>query len=67
MKLSGRPYRHIGVLGTSKLYVIRNQIFTFTPQVRRANQCQTYLLPFIKFSFLSVKLLYFEYGRILHI
>ncbi|MBW04728.1 Phosphorylase b kinase regulatory subunit alpha, liver isoform, partial [Eschrichtius robustus] len=38
MKLSGRPYRHIGVLGTSKLYVIRNQIFTFTPQVRRAGQ-----------------------------
>uniref|UniRef100_A0A8C5JWK3 Phosphorylase b kinase regulatory subunit n=1 Tax=Jaculus jaculus TaxID=51337 RepID=A0A8C5JWK3_JACJA len=36
LKLSGRPYRHIGVLGTSKLYVIRNQIFTFTPQVRRA-------------------------------
>ncbi|XP_021571906.1 phosphorylase b kinase regulatory subunit alpha, liver isoform isoform X3 [Carlito syrichta] len=32
MNLSGRPYRHIGVLGTSKLYVIRNQIFTFTPQ-----------------------------------
>uniref|UniRef100_A0A670YBC5 Phosphorylase b kinase regulatory subunit n=1 Tax=Pseudonaja textilis TaxID=8673 RepID=A0A670YBC5_PSETE len=32
MKLSGRPYRHIGVLGTSKLYIIRNQIFTFTPQ-----------------------------------
>ncbi|XP_075395739.1 phosphorylase b kinase regulatory subunit alpha, liver isoform isoform X2 [Tenrec ecaudatus] len=32
MKLSGRPYRHIGVLGTSKLYVIRNQVFTFTPQ-----------------------------------
>ncbi|XP_075450408.1 phosphorylase b kinase regulatory subunit alpha, liver isoform isoform X4 [Ascaphus truei] len=32
MKLSGRPYRHIGVLGTSKLYQIRNQIFTFTPQ-----------------------------------
>ncbi|XP_053313294.1 phosphorylase b kinase regulatory subunit alpha, liver isoform isoform X2 [Spea bombifrons] len=32
MKLSGRPYRHIGVLGTSKLYTIRNQIFTFTPQ-----------------------------------
>ncbi|XP_048349774.1 phosphorylase b kinase regulatory subunit alpha, liver isoform isoform X5 [Sphaerodactylus townsendi] len=32
MKLSGRPYRHIGVLGTSKLYVIRNQIFAFTPQ-----------------------------------
>uniref|UniRef100_A0A3Q1M104 Phosphorylase b kinase regulatory subunit n=1 Tax=Bos taurus TaxID=9913 RepID=A0A3Q1M104_BOVIN len=32
MRLSGRPYRHIGVLGTSKLYVIRNQIFTFTPQ-----------------------------------
>ncbi|XP_068126078.1 phosphorylase b kinase regulatory subunit alpha, liver isoform isoform X2 [Hyperolius riggenbachi] len=32
MKLSGRPYRHIGVLGTSKLYTIRNQIFAFTPQ-----------------------------------
>ncbi|CAM5075723.1 unnamed protein product [Natator depressus] len=32
MNLSGRPYRHIGVLGTSKLYMIRNQIFTFTPQ-----------------------------------
>ncbi|XP_029459210.1 phosphorylase b kinase regulatory subunit alpha, liver isoform isoform X2 [Rhinatrema bivittatum] len=32
MKLSGRPYRHIGVLGTSKLYLIRDQTFTFTPQ-----------------------------------
>ncbi|KAG8450597.1 hypothetical protein GDO86_003028 [Hymenochirus boettgeri] len=32
MGLSGRPYRHIGVLGTSKLYTIRNQIFTFSPQ-----------------------------------
>uniref|UniRef100_A0A8C4VH43 Phosphorylase b kinase regulatory subunit n=1 Tax=Gopherus evgoodei TaxID=1825980 RepID=A0A8C4VH43_9SAUR len=32
MNLSGRPYRHIGVLGTSKLYMIRNQIYTFTPQ-----------------------------------
>ncbi|KAM9319273.1 phosphorylase b kinase regulatory subunit alpha, liver isoform 2-T2 [Gastrophryne carolinensis] len=32
LKMSGRPYRHIGVLGTSKLYTIRNQIFTFTPQ-----------------------------------
>ncbi|XP_076828487.1 phosphorylase b kinase regulatory subunit alpha, skeletal muscle isoform isoform X2 [Brachyhypopomus gauderio] len=30
--LTGRPYRRIGVLGTSKLYVIRNTIFTFTPQ-----------------------------------
>lgn len=38
MKLGGRPYRHIGVLGTSKLYVIRNQIFTFTPQVKRTGQ-----------------------------
>lgn len=38
MKLSGRPYRHIGVLGTSKLYVIRNQIFTFTPQVTGMGQ-----------------------------
>ncbi|XP_026869812.2 phosphorylase b kinase regulatory subunit alpha, skeletal muscle isoform isoform X1 [Electrophorus electricus] len=30
--LTGRPYRRIGVLGTSKLYVIRNTIFSFTPQ-----------------------------------
>ncbi|XP_015219275.2 phosphorylase b kinase regulatory subunit alpha, liver isoform [Lepisosteus oculatus] len=32
LQLSGRPYRHIGVLGTSKLYIIRNRIYTFTPQ-----------------------------------
>lgn len=31
--LTGRPYRRIGVLGTSKFYIIRNTIFTFTPQV----------------------------------
>lgn len=30
--LTGRPYRRIGVLGTSKLYIIRNTIFSFTPQ-----------------------------------
>ncbi|XP_028419618.1 phosphorylase b kinase regulatory subunit alpha, skeletal muscle isoform isoform X9 [Perca flavescens] len=30
--LSGRPYRRIGVLGTSKFYTIRNTLFTFTPQ-----------------------------------
>ncbi|KPP62748.1 phosphorylase b kinase regulatory subunit alpha, skeletal muscle-like [Scleropages formosus] len=30
--LTGRPYRRIGVLGTSKLYLIRNNIFSFTPQ-----------------------------------
>ncbi|KAF5890190.1 phosphorylase b kinase regulatory subunit alpha, skeletal muscle isoform-like, partial [Clarias magur] len=30
--LSGRPYRSIGVLGTSKFYIIRNTIFSFTPQ-----------------------------------
>uniref|UniRef100_A0A8C2FC75 Phosphorylase b kinase regulatory subunit n=1 Tax=Cyprinus carpio TaxID=7962 RepID=A0A8C2FC75_CYPCA len=30
--LTGRPYRRIGVLGTSKFYIIRNTIFTFTPQ-----------------------------------
>ncbi|XP_052002634.1 phosphorylase b kinase regulatory subunit alpha, skeletal muscle isoform isoform X3 [Xyrauchen texanus] len=30
--LTGRPYRRIGVLGTSKLYIIRKTIFTFTPQ-----------------------------------
>ncbi|XP_067896193.1 phosphorylase b kinase regulatory subunit alpha, liver isoform-like isoform X2 [Heterodontus francisci] len=41
LKLSGRPYRHIGVLGTSKLYVIRNQTFTFTPQF--IDQHQFYL------------------------
>lgn len=33
MCLTGRPYRHMGVLGTSKLYNIRKNIFTFTPQV----------------------------------
>ncbi|XP_078138639.1 phosphorylase b kinase regulatory subunit alpha, skeletal muscle isoform-like, partial [Centroberyx gerrardi] len=30
--LTGRPYRRIGVLGTSKFYLIRDTIFTFTPQ-----------------------------------
>ncbi|XP_034712946.1 phosphorylase b kinase regulatory subunit alpha, skeletal muscle isoform isoform X16 [Etheostoma cragini] len=30
--LSGRPYRRIGVLGTSKFYTIRNTLFSFTPQ-----------------------------------
>lgn len=39
--LSGRPYRHMGVLGTSKLYTIRNHIFTFTPQF--IDQQQFYL------------------------
>ncbi|KAM9409085.1 phosphorylase b kinase regulatory subunit alpha, liver isoform 3-T3 [Pholidichthys leucotaenia] len=32
LNLSGRPYRHIGVLGTSKFYEIRNQSYIFTPQ-----------------------------------
>ncbi|XP_011608340.1 phosphorylase b kinase regulatory subunit alpha, liver isoform isoform X2 [Takifugu rubripes] len=32
LSLSGRPYRHIGVLGTSKFYEIRNHTYTFTPQ-----------------------------------
>nr|XP_057944682.1 phosphorylase b kinase regulatory subunit alpha, liver isoform isoform X4 [Doryrhamphus excisus] len=32
LKLSGRPYRHIGVLGTSKFYEIRNRSYIFTPQ-----------------------------------
>uniref|UniRef100_UPI003AAE8437 phosphorylase b kinase regulatory subunit alpha, liver isoform isoform X1 n=1 Tax=Centroberyx gerrardi TaxID=166262 RepID=UPI003AAE8437 len=32
LNLSGRPYRHIGVLGTSKFYEIRNRSYTFTPQ-----------------------------------
>ncbi|XP_071368184.1 phosphorylase b kinase regulatory subunit alpha, skeletal muscle isoform isoform X2 [Centroberyx affinis] len=30
--LTGRPYRRIGVLGTSKFYIIRNTMFSFTPQ-----------------------------------
>ncbi|XP_076025656.1 phosphorylase b kinase regulatory subunit alpha, liver isoform isoform X2 [Genypterus blacodes] len=32
LNLSGRPYRHIGVLGTSKFYEIRNGFYVFTPQ-----------------------------------
>lgn len=32
LNLSGRPYRHIGVLGTSKFYQIRNRFYIFTPQ-----------------------------------
>ncbi|XP_078067783.1 phosphorylase b kinase regulatory subunit alpha, skeletal muscle isoform isoform X3 [Mustelus asterias] len=32
LMLSGRPYRHMGVLGTSKLYFVRDEIFVFTPQ-----------------------------------
>ncbi|KAJ6653519.1 hypothetical protein lerEdw1_009099 [Lerista edwardsae] len=39
--LSGRPFRHMGVLGTSKFYGIRNSIFTFTPQF--IDQQQFYL------------------------
>lgn len=34
LNLSGRPYRHIGVLGTSKFYEIRNRSYIFTPQVK---------------------------------
>uniref|UniRef100_UPI0037E8900A phosphorylase b kinase regulatory subunit alpha, liver isoform isoform X2 n=1 Tax=Semicossyphus pulcher TaxID=241346 RepID=UPI0037E8900A len=32
LNLSGRPYRHIGVLGTSKFYEIRNRSYIFIPQ-----------------------------------
>ncbi|KAG7218291.1 hypothetical protein INR49_010349, partial [Caranx melampygus] len=32
LNLSGRPHRHIGVLGTSKFYEIRNRFYIFTPQ-----------------------------------
>lgn len=32
LNLTGRPYRHIGVLGTSKFYEIRNRSYIFTPQ-----------------------------------
>ncbi|KAM5145450.1 phosphorylase b kinase regulatory subunit alpha, skeletal muscle isoform [Mantella aurantiaca] len=41
MKLTGRPYRNMGVLGTSKLYSIRQTIFAFTPQF--IDQQQFYL------------------------
>ncbi|XP_065499350.1 phosphorylase b kinase regulatory subunit alpha, skeletal muscle isoform isoform X1 [Caloenas nicobarica] len=41
MSLTGRPYRHMGVLGTSKLYNIRKNIFAFTPQF--IDQQQFYL------------------------
>ncbi|XP_019337473.2 phosphorylase b kinase regulatory subunit alpha, skeletal muscle isoform isoform X4 [Alligator mississippiensis] len=41
MNLSGRPFRHMGVLGTSKLYDIRKNIFAFTPQF--IDQQQFYL------------------------
>ncbi|KAM6427444.1 phosphorylase b kinase regulatory subunit alpha, skeletal muscle isoform 3-T3 [Liasis olivaceus] len=41
MNLSGRPFRHMGVLGTSKFYDIRNSIFAFTPQF--VDQQQFYL------------------------
>ncbi|XP_061830626.2 phosphorylase b kinase regulatory subunit alpha, liver isoform isoform X2 [Nerophis lumbriciformis] len=32
LNLSGRPYRHIGVLGTSKFYEMRKRSYMFTPQ-----------------------------------
>ncbi|KAM9327209.1 phosphorylase b kinase regulatory subunit alpha, skeletal muscle isoform [Gastrophryne carolinensis] len=41
MHLTGRPYRNMGVLGTSKLYSIRDNIFAFTPQF--IDQQQFYL------------------------
>eukprot|EP00076_Gallus_gallus_P009471 XP_004940657.3 phosphorylase b kinase regulatory subunit alpha, skeletal muscle isoform isoform X4 [Gallus gallus] len=41
MSLTGRPYRHMGVIGTSKLYNIRKNIFAFTPQF--IDQQQFYL------------------------
>uniref|UniRef100_A0A8C2THA3 Phosphorylase b kinase regulatory subunit n=1 Tax=Coturnix japonica TaxID=93934 RepID=A0A8C2THA3_COTJA len=41
MSLTGRPYRHMGVIGTSKLYDIRKNIFAFTPQF--IDQQQFYL------------------------
>ncbi|KAM9127900.1 phosphorylase b kinase regulatory subunit alpha, skeletal muscle isoform 2-T2 [Pangshura tecta] len=41
MNLTGRPFRYMGVLGTSKLYDIRKNIFTFTPQF--IDQQQFYL------------------------
>uniref|UniRef100_A0A669PV17 Phosphorylase b kinase regulatory subunit n=1 Tax=Phasianus colchicus TaxID=9054 RepID=A0A669PV17_PHACC len=41
MSLTGRPYRHMGVIGISKLYNIRKNIFAFTPQF--IDQQQFYL------------------------
>uniref|UniRef100_A0A8D2LYY5 Phosphorylase b kinase regulatory subunit n=1 Tax=Varanus komodoensis TaxID=61221 RepID=A0A8D2LYY5_VARKO len=41
MCLSGRPFRYMGVLGTSKFYTIRDSIFAFTPQF--VDQQQFYL------------------------
>ncbi|KAG7264863.1 hypothetical protein CRUP_035435 [Coryphaenoides rupestris] len=35
--LTGRPYRRVGVLGTSKFYIIRNTMFSFTPQMLRTD------------------------------
>jgi len=34
LKLSGRPSTEIGILGTSKLYIIRGTTFAFVPNVR---------------------------------
>lgn len=42
LNLSGRPYRHIGVLGTSKFYEIRNHSYIFTPQVKLAGVIAMY-------------------------
>uniref|UniRef100_A0AAZ3Q3Z6 Phosphorylase b kinase regulatory subunit n=1 Tax=Oncorhynchus tshawytscha TaxID=74940 RepID=A0AAZ3Q3Z6_ONCTS len=44
--LTGRPYRRIGCLGTSKFYVIRNTIFAFTPQVDTVPFCVCVFLTF---------------------
>ncbi|XP_070553680.1 phosphorylase b kinase regulatory subunit alpha, liver isoform-like isoform X9 [Ptychodera flava] len=41
MGLSGRPSHDIGLLSTSKLYVLRDQVFVFTPQF--LDQHQFYL------------------------
>lgn len=55
--LTGRPYRRIGVLGTSKFYIIRNTIFTFTPQVGQRVNSNLLLVSFWIFSIHSVNLL----------
>jgi len=34
LHLSGRPKHQIGILGTSKVYLLRNMQFIFTPIVR---------------------------------
>lgn len=55
--ITGRPYRRIGVLGTSKFYIIRDTIFTFAPQVRQHVNSNLLLVSIWIFSIHSGNLL----------